>query len=191
MTTSKQILLFASGGGSNVTAILNYFKHKDEFCFPLVISNNPEAGVIDIARSHKIDVMLIDKSKLNSEVILDTFDDYKPDLIVLAGFLLKIPDFFVRHYSGKIVNIHPSLLPMYGGKGMYGHHVHEAVIANQDAESGITIHLVNEQYDEGTILLQKRISISPEEGAVELAKKVLQLEHEWYSQVIESMLKFK
>jgi phosphoribosylglycinamide formyltransferase-1 len=120
---------------------------------------------------------------------VDTFDFYKPDLIVLAGFLLKIPDFVVRHYPDKIVNIHPSLLPKFGGKGMYGHHVHEAVVAHGETESGITIHLVNEHYDEGTVLLQKRTPILPSDSAEDVAKKVLQLEHEWYAQVIESILK--
>lgn len=188
MNQPKHILLFASGGGSNVTAILNYFKEKEGFHFPLVVTNNPKAGVIGIARNHKIDVLLTDKTTLNSEVIVDTFDVYKPDLIVLAGFLLKIPDFLIRHYPNKIINIHPSLLPKYGGKGMYGHHVHEAVVANGEVESGITIHLVNEHYDEGTILLQKKTSISSTDSTEEVAKKVLKLEHEWYSKVIESVL---
>jgi phosphoribosylglycinamide formyltransferase-1 len=189
MRSPKQILLFASGGGSNVAAILRYFQDKSDCAFPLIVSNNPSAGVIDIARKHGIDVLLLDKTKLNSELIVDTFDFYKPDLIVLAGFLLKIPDFLVRHYPDKIVNIHPSLLPKFGGKGMYGHHVHEAVVAHGETESGITIHLVNEHYDEGTVLLQKRTPILPSDSAEDVAKKVLQLEHEWYAQVIESILK--
>lgn len=189
MASPKQILLFASGGGSNVAAILDYFKEKVDFQFPLIVTNNPKVGVIDIARRHSIDVLLCDKTTLNSEIIVDSFDFYKPDLIVLAGFLLKIPDFLIKHFPNKIINIHPSLLPKYGGKGMYGHHVHEAVVANHETESGITIHLVNEHYDEGTILLQKQTTISPIDSAEDVAKKILKLEHEWYSKVIESVLK--
>lgn len=187
MSIAKRIILFASGGGSNVEAILNYFDQKPNFIFPLIVCNKSHAGVLQIARNHGIDTLIISKQNLESEIILDTFDLYKPDLIVLAGFLLKIPNFIIKHYPSKIINIHPSLLPKYGGKGMYGHYVHEAVVANREQESGITIHLVNEQYDEGTILLQKRVPILPSESATDVAKKVLLLEHEWYSKVIESL----
>lgn len=184
----KRILLFASGGGSNVQAILNYFESNDRVCIPAVITNNPKAGVIKIAAKRTIDVLLIDKNLFTSPAFMDTLDAYSPDLIVLAGFLWKVPDYLVAGYENKIVNIHPSLLPKYGGKGMYGHHVHEAVIANRETESGITIHLVNQRYDEGRILLQKKLEVLADETADNLAKRVLVLEHHWYPRVIEGLL---
>lgn len=185
----KNVILFASGGGSNVQAILQYFADKPDIHFPLIVTNNAQAGVIEIAATHGIDVMLVDKLVFASPVLIDALEVYKPDLLVLAGFLWKIPDFLVSRYPRKIINIHPALLPKYGGKGMYGHHVHEAVVQNKEKETGITIHWVNENYDEGTILLQKKIAIHPSQQAAEVAAQVLQIEHEWYSQVIHQLLK--
>jgi len=185
----RQVVLFASGAGSNVAAILRHFADKPHVHFPLIVTNNPAAGVIDIAKEHKMDVLLIDKFRFLSPILLDTLDVYQPDLLVLAGFLWKIPEDMVAHYRNRLVNIHPSLLPAYGGKGMYGHHVHEAVIENKEKESGITIHLVNEEYDAGTVLLQKKVKVAAADTAETLAKKVLKLEHEWYPKVIESLLK--
>ena len=184
----KTILLFASGGGSNVKAILDYFKDKPSFHFPLIITNKKTAGVIDIAAEYGIDVLLIDKMVFESPVFLDTLELYKPSLIVLGGFLWKLPDYLIKAFPNRIVNIHPSLLPLHGGRGMYGHHVHEAVLAAGDAESGVTIHFVNEEYDKGTILLQKKVAVSPDDTATSLAAKVLVLEHAWYAKVIESLL---
>jgi phosphoribosylglycinamide formyltransferase-1 len=184
----KNILLFASGGGSNAHVILNHFKENKEVNFPLIITNNPKAGVIGVAQHHGIDILLINKQILSGEIFIDTIDFYKPHLIVLAGFLQKIPEYLVQAYPNKILNIHPALLPKHGGKGMYGHFVHEAVIANKEKESGITIHMVNEKYDEGTVLLQKKLKIDKSETPQTLAAKVLKLEHQWYSKVIESLL---
>ncbi|MBP6624528.1 MAG: phosphoribosylglycinamide formyltransferase [Chitinophagaceae bacterium] len=184
----KNILLFASGGGSNVRAILTYFKDHASYHFPLVVTNRTDAGVIKIAQEFGLDVLLVDKDIFESAVLLDTLDLYKPDLLVLAGFLWKIPEYMVEAYNNKIVNIHPALLPAYGGKGMYGHFVHEAVIAAKEKESGMTIHMVNENYDEGIVLLQKKVSITKSDNAITLAAKVLALEHEWYPKVIESLL---
>ncbi len=184
----KKVILFASGGGSNVAAILAYFKNNHHIEFPLIVTNNAKAGVIDIAKQHNIDLLLVDKEHFQSPIFIDTLDLIKPDLLVLAGFLWKIPSNLVTHFPFKIINIHPALLPAYGGKGMYGHYVHEAVVANHEKETGITIHFVNEQYDEGTILLQKKIDVQPNENAETVAKNVLKLEHAWYSKVIESLL---
>ena len=184
----KNILLFASGGGSNVKAILNYFKDHEEVGFPVIITNNQNAGVLDVAQHHGVDVMLINKWIFRDEVFIDAIDIYQPKLLVLAGFLWKIPDYIVSAYQNKIINIHPSLLPKYGGKGMYGHYVHEAVIANKEKESGMTIHMVNEQYDEGTILLQKKVKITKTDTPESLSAKVLTLEHEWYPKVIETLI---
>jgi phosphoribosylglycinamide formyltransferase-1 len=184
----KKVILFASGGGSNVKAILNTFTDNPRIEFPLIVCNNPKAGVINLAKSFGIDVLLIDKAHFNSAILVDTLDMYQPDLLVLAGFLWKIPSHIIAHYPNKIINIHPALLPAYGGKGMYGHHVHEAVVANNETESGITIHFVNEHYDEGTILLQKKVVLLPTDDAQTVASKVLELEHLWYAKVIDSIL---
>ncbi|HMN32474.1 MAG: phosphoribosylglycinamide formyltransferase [Chitinophagaceae bacterium] len=184
----KNVLLFASGGGSNVKAILNYFHSNSNVHFPLILTNNPDAGVIEIAESFGIDVMVINKEILNDEIFIDTIDSYSPALIVLAGFLWKIPSFMIAKYPHQIINIHPSLLPKYGGKGMYGHHVHEAVVNNYETESGITIHYVNEEYDEGAVILQRNVAVSPTDNAEQVAANVLKLEHEWYSKVIDTIL---
>ncbi|MEN9340353.1 MAG: phosphoribosylglycinamide formyltransferase [Bacteroidota bacterium] len=184
----KKILLFASGGGSNVRAILEYFRGREDVSFPLIITNNAKAGVIEIAKEYGIDVLLINKSVFQSDVFIDTIDYYQPDLLVLAGFLWKIPDYLIQGYPNKIINIHPSLLPKYGGKGMYGHHVHTAVVANNETESGITIHIVNEHYDEGVILMQKTVTVDIDETPQTLAAKVLKLEHAWYAKVIDTLL---
>jgi phosphoribosylglycinamide formyltransferase-1 len=184
----KKVLLFASGGGSNIKAILRYFKDRPDISFPLIITNNRQAGVIGIARQHHIDVMLINKDLFNEEIFIDTLEYFKPDLLVLAGFLWKIPDYIVKAFPNRIINIHPALLPKYGGKGMYGHHVHEAVVAQGEKVSGITIHFVNEHYDEGTTLLQKEVALLPADTPEMVAAKVLSLEHTWYAQVIDSLL---
>lgn len=184
----KNVILFASGAGSNVQAILDYFRGNDKVHFSLIVCNKSQAGVLDIAEREGIDFLLIDKTIFNSEVFLDNLEAYNADLLVLAGFLWKIPTFLIQAYERKIINIHPSLLPKYGGKGMYGSNVHQAVIENKEVESGITIHLVNEEYDKGTILLQKKVVVTEYDNATTLAEKVLILEHEWFSQVIESLI---
>ncbi len=184
----KKVMLFASGGGSNVRAILRYFKDRSDIAFPAIICNNNRAGVINIAAEEQIELILIDRDIFQSPVFLDTIDYFCPDLLVLAGFLWKIPEYLVKAYPNKIVNIHPALLPKYGGRGMYGHHVHEAVIAAGESQSGMTIHFVNEQYDEGTILLQKSVAVRDDETANSLAASVLTLEHEWYPKVIDTLL---
>ncbi len=189
LPTEKNILLFASGSGSNVKAILEYFKHDPIIRVPLIITNNPSAGVIDVARKYNTDVLLLNRQHLDSPILLDTLDLYQPQLLVLAGFLKKIPEHMVNHYHQKIINIHPALLPRHGGQGMYGMHVHQAVINAKDSESGITIHHVNKEYDQGLHLLQKKLTIDPTDTPATLAAKVLQLEHHWYPRVIESLLK--
>ena len=185
----KNILLFASGGGSNVKAILQYFADQPHCYFPLVVTNNAKAGVIEVARSFEVDVAIITREIFEEPVFQDTLDFFKPDLLVLAGFLWKLPEYLVKNYPNKIINIHPSLLPAYGGKGMYGHHVHEAVIQAREQKSGITIHMVNEEYDKGRILLQKEVEVLPDDTPESLAAKVLKLEHFWFPRVIESLIK--
>lgn len=183
----KNLVLFASGKGSNVQAILDYFRDKD-VKVGLIVVNKKRAGVHEIAERENIDVLLVDESLWSTSVILDNIDYYQPDLLVLAGFNWKIPSFMLKEYPRKIVNIHPSLLPKYGGKGMYGSAVHKAVIQGGETESGITVHLINENYDEGTILLQKKIELDADETPESLATKIHSLEHQYYPKVIESLL---
>ncbi len=190
----KRIAIFASGGGSNAKKIIQYFNHPEHKVSParvtLIICNRPDAGVIEIAKSEKIPYLIIDKAFLsNGDSFLKHLKNM--DLIVLAGFLWKVPDVLIKNFPKKIVNIHPALLPKYGGKGMYGHHVHEAVIANKEKETGITIHYVDEHYDKGKIIFQKSCAVDLGDNAATLAAKVLALEHLYYPQIIDSVLKAK
>jgi phosphoribosylglycinamide formyltransferase-1 len=154
-----------------------------------VLTNNPSAGVLKIAQQEKIISAILSKDALQDEANMSKIlKALQIDYIILAGFLQKVPDFVVQQYKNKIVNIHPALLPKYGGKGMYGQKVHEAVIADKATQTGITIHLVNEKYDDGTIILQKEIAIDANDTPKTIAEKVQQLEHAWYSQAIESLI---
>ncbi|MEM9917034.1 MAG: phosphoribosylglycinamide formyltransferase [Bacteroidota bacterium] len=185
----KNIAIFASGRGSNALRIIEHFKDTDDVRIRLIVCNKPTAGVLEIAEAHNIPTLLINKTYFyQSENILKDFAIYPIDFIVLAGFLWLIPSYLVQSYRDKIINIHPALLPKYGGKGMYGMHVHKAVYEARDSESGITIHYVNEQYDEGSIIFQKSCPIGPEDGPEDIARKVQSLEHEHFPEIIESLL---
>ena len=184
----KNIVIFASGAGSNAQAIIDFFRGSNEVNIALIVSNKKNAGVLNIAQAEEIDSILIDKKIMANESFLEVLKNYTTDLIVLAGYLWKIPDYLIQTYESKIVNIHPSLLPKYGGKGMYGSNVHEAVIENKESESGITIHLVNEEYDKGKILLQEKVQVTKSDTANILAKKIHKLEHEHFPQTIKSIL---
>lgn len=185
----KQIAIFASGEGTNAQRVIDYFRGS-EVKVALIICNNPTANVLKRAERNGIPSVLIDKEMFNKgDSILKKIQDAKIDLIVLAGFLWKIPENILRAFPDKIINIHPALLPKFGGKGMYGQNVHKAVIAAGEKESGITIHYVNEHYDEGKIILQKKCDVSKDDTPEILAQKVLQLEHEWYPKAIEQILK--
>lgn len=180
------IAIFASGKGSNAEKIISYFRHHPQIRVSLIVSNKSDAGVVDIANREKVPVLILKKERFHRG------DAYVPELIaagiqflVLAGFLWKIPAVLIRAYPEKIINIHPALLPKYGGKGMYGHHVHEAVIANQETESGITIHVVDELYDHGRILFQQRCPVQPEDTPATLAVKITELEHRYFPEQIE------
>jgi phosphoribosylglycinamide formyltransferase 1 len=186
----KHIAIFASGKGTNAQSIIEYFKNHSSIKVALVVTNNPQAGVIKIAHSHKIISAIVSKEFLaNEDKMLRLLQAQQIDLIVLAGFLQLIPSFLLARFPKKIINIHPALLPKHGGKGMYGLRVHEAVMANNESETGITIHYVNEQYDEGEVLVQQKIAISPVDTLETLSQRVLALEHEWYPRTIESLLK--
>lgn len=181
------IAIFASGSGTNTNVILDYFKNSSNIRVDLIVCNKETAGVVEIAKKNNIPFLIITKDLLNnSDYLLNQLASI--DFIVLAGFLLKIPAFLVKKYPNKIINIHPALLPKFGGKGMYGHFVHEAVIANKETKSGITIHYVTEEYDEGNIIFQKEIMLEKNETALTLEKKIHQLEHEFFPSIIKNTI---
>jgi len=183
----KKILLFASGSGTNVENIVRYFQEKKSAEVVAVFCNNPKAKVLERAQNLNIPTFLFSKEQLYSDVVLNKVATYQPDLIVLAGFLLQFPIAIIKEFS-KIINIHPALLPKYGGKGMYGMNVHRAVLENKEWETGITIHFVSENYDEGEIAFQKTISIKECVSPAEVAEKIHQLEQENFPQIIEQIL---
>jgi len=186
---TQQIAIFASGGGSNARAIMEHFQHSAIGQVALVVSNKREAGVLQIAAEFNIPTEIITRQQFyESESILQTLKQHRVDWIVLAGFLWLIPDYLVRAFTAKIINIHPALLPKYGGKGMFGMHVHEAVKAAGETESGMTIHFVNEHYDEGDIIFQASCPLEPNDTPATIAKKVLQLEHRHFPEIIERLL---
>ena len=180
----KQIAVFASGTGTNAENIIKYFKNSAEARVVLVLTNNPSAGVITKARALSVNTIELQ----DREGVLKTLVDISIDLIVLAGFLLKLPSIIINSFNLKIINIHPSLLPKYGGKGMFGNNVHKAVIANREKESGITIHYVDEQYDNGEVIFQVNCKIEPEDSVNELAKKIHQIEMEHFPKIIEKLV---
>lgn len=183
-----KIAIFASGTGSNAKAIIDY-SFMSNFKVDLIVSNKENAGVLKYSEEYDIDAMLIDRETFyENEVLLDFLKERDIKLIILAGFLWFIPAYLVAGFSNRILNIHPSLLPKHGGKGMYGLKVHQAVFDAQEKESGITIHLVNNEYDKGEILLQKTIDISTENSPEKIAAKVLQLEHEYFPEIIEEFI---
>jgi phosphoribosylglycinamide formyltransferase-1 len=184
----KNIVLFASGNGSNVQCIADYFADSTEICIKLVICNKANAFVLERARKLHLVSLLIDRTQFyESDTVVRLLQDMAIDLIVLAGFLWLIPSNLIAAFPNKIINIHPALLPDYGGKGMYGSHVHEAVVANREAYSGITIHYVNDQYDDGAIIFQEKCALSDKDTAEEVAQKVHALEHIFYPQIIEKV----
>lgn len=185
----NHIAIFASGTGSNAKKIIEHFQSSPSVKVSLLVSNKATAPVLEMAQSFGIDQHVIDRSSFyETEEILTVFEKYQIDFIVLAGFLWLIPTYLVEAFAKRMVNIHPALLPKFGGKGMYGKHVHRAVKEAGEKESGITIHYVNENYDEGDVIFQARCDISPEDSPEEIGKKVLQLEHRFFATVIENIL---
>jgi phosphoribosylglycinamide formyltransferase 1 len=183
----KNIAIFASGSGSNAQKIAEYFASSSNIHVQMILCNNPEAGVVARAKNLEIPCYVFDREAFRNGEVLDILLENDIDIVVLAGFLWLIPQSFIIAYPKQIVNLHPALLPKYGGKGMYGHHVHEAVIAAGETESGITIHLVNEQYDKGAILFQAKYSIAPNDSAMDIAAKGQLLEHEHFPKIIEKL----
>lgn len=183
------IAIFASGSGSNAENISNYFKDKDGVSIRLIISNKADAFVHKRAEVLGIKSVTFSKDSFeNSDLVLDCLKENKIDFIVLAGFLLKVPQNLIDAYPQRIINIHPALLPKFGGKGMYGDNVHKAVVAAREPESGITIHYINENYDEGAIIFQARCDVLPDDTYQDVAEKVHQLEYLHFPPVINSVI---
>jgi phosphoribosylglycinamide formyltransferase-1 len=184
------IALFASGAGSNVRKITAYFENSDQVEVALILSNRKDAPVLQFAAEKGIPTLLLDRASFfHSTLLLERLREYRIDLLVLAGFLWLVPPYLVQAFHNRILNIHPALLPKFGGKGMYGHHVHEAVLAAGERESGITIHLVDEQYDHGSVLFQAACPVLPGDTPETLAKRVLSLEHLHYPIVIDQYIR--
>lgn len=184
----KNIVIFASGGGSNAGQIMRYFAGSNAIKAAAVFTNNANAGVIEKAAQHNVPAIVFTREEINTGELAEKVDYYSPDLIVLAGFLWKFPTNIISKYPDKVINIHPALLPKYGGKGMFGMNVHRKVLEDKEMESGITIHYVNDNYDEGNIIFQGRVTLEGCTTAEDVAAKVLELEHRHFPEVIEKLL---
>ena len=185
----KRLSIFVSGNGTNLQRIAEYFSNNPDVEIANVVCNNPKAYSIERAKNLGIPLRMIIKEEFKSEAFIKELQDLQVDLIVLAGFLWKIPENLVKAFPKRIVNIHPALLPKYGGKGFYGEHVHEAVVAAKEAQSGITVHYVNEIYDSGEIILQARVSLDADETPDTLAAKIHQLEQAYFPVAIDYILR--
>ena len=184
----KKIVVFASGSGTNAENIIQYFSKNGVGSVAAVFTNKANAGVIERAKKYNVPVEIFSKEDLIEGKVLQKLNDIAVDWIILAGFLLKFPENIVKVYPNRIINIHPALLPKYGGKGMYGMHIHKAIVDNKELETGITIHYVNENYDEGAIIFQKNVVLSGKETAEDVAAKIHLLEQEHFPKVIRSLL---
>jgi phosphoribosylglycinamide formyltransferase-1 len=185
----KLIAIFASGSGTNAERIMSHFRDHPSAEVAIVLSNKPDAKVLERASKFGVPGRVFERQEFyESPAIRDLLQQLNIDLIILAGFLWLIPGEILGSFSGRIVNIHPALLPRYGGKGMYGRHVHEAVLASGDTESGISIHHVNEVYDEGQIIFQAKCKVRPDDTPETLAARVHELEYRFYPPVIERLL---
>lgn len=185
----KRVVIFASGGGTNAENLIKFFHNRETGSVIQVLTNNPRAKVLERAKNLNVSAFSFNKVAFTgSDDVLNVLKASKPDLIVLAGFLWKFPEHILEHFPNKVINIHPALLPKYGGKGMYGHFVHEAVVANKETETGITIHYVNEHYDEGAIIFQAKCEVMQSDSAEDVAAKIHALEMEHFPKVVESIL---
>ena len=187
--TMKRIAIFVSGNGTNLQRIAEYFKGSPEVEIVNVVCNNPKAYAIERAKQLGIPVRMVNRQEFNSAEFTQEMAGLQLDFIVLAGFLWKIPESLIRVYPKKIINIHPALLPKYGGKGFYGEHVHEAVVAAKEAYSGITIHYVNEINDSGEIIFQAKVALTPDETPDSVAAKIHLLEQANFPVIIDMLLK--
>lgn len=185
----KKIAIFASGSGSNAENIIQYFAQKPQFCVKSVFCNVPDAYVLERAKKYNVPTLVFNREEFrNPDKVFRQLQEQEIDFIVLAGFLWLMPSFITAAWPNKIVNIHPALLPAYGGKGMYGHHVHEAVIAAGEKESGITIHYVNDHYDQGAIIFQAKCPVLPTDTPDDLAARIHELEYRYFPEIIEKTI---
>jgi phosphoribosylglycinamide formyltransferase-1 len=185
----KRIVIFASGSGTNAENLIEFFHNRDNASVIQVLTNNPHAKVID--RCNKLKTSCLSFNRIafyDTTQVLDILKNTNPDLIVLAGFLWKFPESILKEFPNKVINVHPALLPKYGGKGMYGKHVHNAVVANNETETGITIHYVNEHYDEGAIIFQAKCEVLKSNTAEDVAAKIHELEMEHFPIVVNSLI---
>jgi phosphoribosylglycinamide formyltransferase-1 len=186
----KRIAIFASGSGSNAQKIMEHFKRNSEAEVVLILTNNPQAYVLQRADNFEIPSHIFTRQEFyETDDVIKILKTLQVDLIVLAGFLWLVPQSLLKNFPNKIINLHPALLPKYGGKGMYGDHVHQAILAAKEEESGITIHFVNEQFDEGEIIHQSKFKIEPGDNLEMVKFKGQQLEHQHFPKVIENLLK--
>ena len=186
----KRIVIFASGSGTNAENLIKFFQNRDNTSVIQVLTNNPRAKVLERAKKLKVSALSFNKIAFTeTSDVLNILKAAQPDLIVLAGFLWKFPENILSEFPNKVINIHPALLPKYGGKGMYGMHVHEAVVENNEKETGITIHYVNENYDEGAIIFQAKCEVLKSDTAEDVAAKIHELEMEHFPKVVERLLK--
>ena len=185
----KRIVIFASGSGSNAENLIRFFHNRDNASVIQVLTNNPHAKVLERCKNLKVSALSFNKVAFTkTDDVLNILKNNTPDLIVLAVFLWKFPDNIINAFPKKVINIHPALLPNYGGKGMYGMHVHDAVVANKETETGITIHYVNENYDEGAIIFQTKCDVSASDSAEDVAAKIHELEMAHFPEVVEKLL---
>ena len=185
----KRIVIFASGSGTNAQQIIDFFNNRNDAKVELILSNKTTAKVLERATKHHVSAFSFNRSAFyKTNHVLDLLKSTKPDLIVLAGFLWLFPESIIQEYKGKIINIHPALLPAYGGKGMYGEYVHKAVVAANEKESGITIHYVTEEYDKGAVIFQAKTKLENGETSESLAGKIHELEYEHFPRVIAEIL---
>jgi len=186
----KNIAVFASGSGTNCEALIKHFANSDIANVSIVVTNNPFAGVIERAENLDVDCYInLFQSKEDLQTLFNVFEEYEIDWIVLAGFLKLVPQELINRFSEKIINIHPALLPKYGGKGMYGMNVHKAVLSAGDAHSGISIHYVNEKYDEGKIIAQFTCPVFPNDSPEKLAERIHELEYKHFSITVENEIR--
>jgi len=184
----KEIVVFSSGAGSNAEKIISYFKKVSDVCISVVYTNNPEAGVLKKAKNHGVKTRVFSAQEYQKEVLKELLS-INPAIIVLAGFLWKIPKNYIDNFPNKIINIHPSLLPKYGGNGMYGKNVFKEIFKNKEELTGITIHYIDEKFDTGPIIFQAQVKLLPNDDVTEIANKTRQLEHKFFSAQIHKLIR--
>ena len=185
----KRIVIFASGSGTNAENLIKFFQNSDNASVIQVLTNNPHAKVLERCKTLKVSALSFNRTAFSkSDDVLNVLKASKPDLIILAGFLWKFPEFILDQFENKVINLHPALLPKYGGKGMYGMHVHKAVVAHKETETGITIHYVNENYDEGAIIFQAKCEVLPSDTAEDVVSKIHELEMRHFPNVVDQLL---